>query len=142
MSNAQRILKTQSRRADAVTTALQSHYEARTLRRVRAVVQDAGGKWTRDVGRIARSKVRMVLRDEEAVRLVLQYHATDAADRWDANEPADVALQDAVRRAARAVGMLVQRMATMGALSLLVQMSAAGVPGLLSPEVVENIKVL
>jgi len=140
MNDAQRILKTQSRRADAVTTALQSHYEARTLRRVRAVVEDAGGKWTPNVRRVARCKVRSVLRDEDHIRYVLQYHATEAADQWDTDEPADDALQHAVHRAARAVGMLVQRMATLGALSLLVEMSTAGAPGLLTPEVAENIK--
>lgn len=133
-----RILKTESVRADAVTTALQSYYEDRILRRVRSMVEDAGGKWTRDVRRVARCKVRSVLRDEHPVRHVLQYHSTDAAERWATDEPADVALQHAVRRAARAVGVRIQTMATLGALSLLVQM--AGLPGLLSPEVAENIR--
>lgn len=135
-----RALKTESIRADAITTALQAHYEARTLRRVRATVEDAGGKWTRDVRRVATLKVRSVLRGEDPVRHVLQYHAIEAARRWDSSELGDVALRRAVHRAARAVGVRIQTMATLGALSLLVEMSAGGVPGLLSPEVVENIK--
>ena len=133
-----RILKTESIRADTVTTALQTDYEDRALRRVRAIVEDAGGKWTRDVCKLARCKVRSVLRDEDPVRHVLQYHATDAAERWATDEPGDVALRNAVQRAARAVGVRVQTMATLGAISLLVQM--AGLPGLISPEVAENIK--
>lgn len=132
-----RTLKTENSRADAITTALQSHYEARTLRRVRGFVEDAGGKWTRDVRRVARCKVRSVLRDEDPVRHVLQYHATDAATHW-AGDSADVALRHAVHWAARAVGVRIPTMATLGALSLLVEM--AGLPGLLSPEVAENIR--
>lgn len=135
-----RALKTENARADTITTALQAHYEARTLRRVRATVEDAGGKWTRDVRRVARLKTRSVLRGEDPVRLVLQYHATDAAENWATDLPADEALRYAVRRAASAVGVRIQTMATLGALSVLVEMSAGGVPGLLSPEVVENIK--
>lgn len=131
-------LKTESRRADAVTTALQSHYEDRALRRVRAVVEDAGGKWTRDVCRVARCKVRSVLRDEDPVRHVVQYHATDAAERWATDVPADTALRHAVRQASRAVGVRIPTMATLGTLCLLIEM--AGLPGLLSPEVAENIK--
>lgn len=88
---------------------------------------------------VARAKVRRVLRDEDPVRLVLQYHATDAAENWATDLPADEALRYAVNRAARAVGVRIQTMATLGALSVLVEMSAGGVPGLLSPEVVENI---
>jgi hypothetical protein len=130
--------KTANVRADTVTTALQTHYEDRALRRVRAIVEDAGGKWTRDARRLARCKVRSVLRDEDPVRHVLQYHATDAAERWATNEPGDVALRHAVQRAARAVGVRIPTMATLGALSLLVEM--AGLPGLISPEVAENIK--
>lgn len=136
-----RSLKTENARADAITTALQDHYEARTLRRVRATVEDAGGKWTRDVRRVATLKVRSVLRGEDPVRLVLQYHATDAAEHWDSSELGDVALRRAVHRAARAVGVRIQSMATLGALSVLVEMSAGGVPGLLSPEVAANIRV-
>lgn len=133
-----RTLKTENSRADAITTALQSHYEARTLRRVRGIVEDAGGKWTRDVRRVASCKVRSVLRGEDPVRHVLQYHATDAAEHWATDEPGDVALRHAVQRASRAVGVRIQTMATLGSLSLLVEM--AGLPGLISPEVAENIK--
>lgn len=111
-----------------------------TLRRVRATVEDSGGKWSRDMRRVTRLKARSVLRGEDPVRLVLQYHATDAAENWATDLPADEALRYAVRRAASAVGVRIQTMATLGALSLLVEMSAGGVPGLLSPEVVENIK--
>lgn len=81
-----------------------------------------------------------MLRDEDHVRLVLQYHATDAADHWESSELGDVALRRAVHRATRAGGVRIQTMATFGALCLLIGMSAGGVPGLLSPEVVENIK--
>lgn len=135
-----RALKTENARADAITTALQSHYEARTLRRVRAVVEDAGGKWTRDVRRVATLKVRSVLRGEDPVRHVLQYHAIEAAGRWDSSELGDVALRRAVHRAARAVGVRIQTMATIGALSVLIEMSLAGIPGLLPPDVAKGIR--
>ncbi len=73
------------------------------------------------------------------MRLVLQYHAADAAERWATELPADEALLHAVSRAARVVGVRIQTMATLGALSVPVEMSAGGVPRLLTPEVVEKI---
>lgn len=130
-------LTRQSARANTVTSALQTHYEARTLRKVRALVEDGGGKWSRNVARTARVKVRSVLRDEDPVRHVLQYHATDAAVNWS-GDTADRALRQAVRRACYAIGTLVEQMAMLGACRLLVE--TAGLPGMLTPDAADALR--
>lgn len=137
MNDAQRILTRQTSRANAITGAVTDHYTQRTLRRVRALVEDSGGRWSRDVARVARAKVRSTLIDEAHVRHVIQYHATDAAVNWS-GDTADRALRRAVRRASGAIGTLVDQMATLGACRLLVE--TAGLPGMLTPDAADALR--
>lgn len=104
--------------ARAVTTAL--HKDA--VRRVRAVVEDAGGTWAGLLAVTATAKVRSVL-NEDPIRHVVFYHATDAARGWKG--PADAALQRAARRAVRGIGPLLGDMAYLSAARLLVDLAGS-----------------
>lgn len=107
-------------------------------RRVRAIVEDAGGQFTGLVALTAKAKARSVLVDESDSRAVITYHSTIAARTWEG--PADEALQHAVRHVTEAVGTLLENHAVGFALQLLLEIAASGNPEALSPEVAENIK--
>lgn len=132
-------------RMNTVTAALQTEYERRALMKVRALVEDSGGRWSREVARIARFKVRSTLRDEPPILHVLQYHAGSAIDRWERDpadswkgDSADQALRRAVKRASHAIGPRVQQIATKQACCLL--METAGLPGMLSEDAADVLR--
>lgn len=121
-----------------VACAVTDRYHRRALRRVRAIVEDAGGQFTGLVKLTAKAKARSVLVDESDARAVITYHSTIAARTWEG--PADEALQHAVRHVTDAVGTLLENHAVRFALQLLLEIAASGHPEALSPAVAENIR--
>lgn len=121
-----------------VACAVTDYYHRRAVRRVRRIVEDAGGEFTGLVALTARAKARSVLVDESDSRAVIGYHSVIAARDWQG--PADEALQEAVRHVTEAVGTLLENHAVGFALQLLLEIAATGHPEALSPEVAENIR--
>jgi hypothetical protein len=121
-----------------VACAVTDRYHRRAVRRVRRIVEDAGGQFTGLVALTAKAKARSVLVDESDSRAVIGYHSVIAARTWAG--PADEALQRAVRHVTDAVGALLEDHAMRHALQLLLEIAASGHPEALSPAVAESIK--
>ncbi|MBX3389214.1 MAG: hypothetical protein KF691_07125 [Phycisphaeraceae bacterium] len=136
MSEANRILARQTSRANTIASAVASSLHRNAVRRVCAVVTDAGGHFNGLTARTARLKVRSVFK-EDPIRHVIQYHATLAAREW--RGPADEALRLATIRAVRAIGPLLGDMAYLSAVRLLVELAGTH-PEALSPEVAEHVR--
>lgn len=121
-----------------IACAVTDRYHRRAVRRVRVIVEDAGGQFVGLVKLTAKAKARSVLVDESDTRAVIAYHSTIAARTWEG--PADEALQEAVRYVTEALGTLLENHAVVCALQLLMEIAASGHPEALTPEVAENIR--
>lgn len=129
-------LTIQTTRANTIARAATSMLYKLAVGRVCAVVEDAGGEFSGLAALTARAKVRAVL-NEDPMRHVIQYHATDAARGWQG--PADAALQRAARRAVRGIGPLLGDIACQNAARLLVDLAGSH-PEHLSVAVARHVK--
>lgn len=121
-----------------IACAVTDYYHRRAVRRVRRIVEDAGGEFTGLVALTAKAKARSVLVDESDSRAVIGYHSVIAARTWAG--PADDALRRAVRHVTVAVGTLLEDHAVRFALQLLLEIADSGHPEALTPEVAEIIR--
>lgn len=137
MNEVERILSRQASRANLIARAVADRHERHAVRRVRSMVEDAGGTWGGLLALTAKAKARATL-NEPANQSVVMYHATVAASDWSG--PADTALPHAVRRVTATIGQLLPTTAMLFAARMLVDLAGSH-PEHLSPEVADNLRL-
>jgi len=130
-------LAQQTSRANTIARAVTTLLSKSAARRVRALVEDAGGTWAGLLAVTATAKVRATLNEPENAA-VIHYHSVSATREWPAGS-ADDALQPVACRVARRIGPLLPNSAMLFAARLLVDLAGSH-PEHLTPAEARNVK--